>query len=126
MKIVKHIKTLKSAMTLFLDNSLICLFCLQMYKTLASIQTGGRSEDQLGPSEMSRHGELLDKAKYALFATMDSIEDKPNHVSCKLKIISYIHTLAICRTPYVVHIGCLFQQTLSGFDGLESQWLNSI
>ena len=55
--------------------------CSQMYKTLAGLQTEGRSEDELNTSQVSQHGELLDKAKYALFATMDSIEDKPNHVS---------------------------------------------
>ena len=56
-----------------------------MYKTLAGLQTEGRSEDELNTSQVSQHGELLDKAKNALFATMDSIEDKPNHVSWILK-----------------------------------------
>ena len=52
-----------------------------MYKTLAGMETDGRSEEDLNASQVSKHGELLDKAKCALFATMDSIQDKPNHVS---------------------------------------------
>ena len=45
------------------------------------METDGRPEEDLTASQVSKHGELLDKAKCALFATMDSIQDKPNHVS---------------------------------------------
>lgn len=52
-----------------------------MYKQLSDEQTASDVEYQLTPTRLTVKGELLDKAKLALYATMDGISESANHVS---------------------------------------------
>ncbi|XP_071511872.1 E3 SUMO-protein ligase RanBP2-like [Diadema antillarum] len=50
-----------------------------MHHTLASMETEGKSLDQVTPDILKKQGDLLDQAKHALFLTMDAIEDEPKN-----------------------------------------------
>ena len=53
-----------------------------MYLTKSQMEATGQGLDvSLNTSLLSRQGELLDKAKYALFDTMDCIKNQSDHVS---------------------------------------------
>jgi len=72
-----------SSVTILVDPvelNMLSSVCVQLYKTLAVQELGNRSLDETNDGERIKQTALLNKAKDALYLTLDRLKGDENHV----------------------------------------------